>query len=326
MDVPGLALIVSSDVAVTTLDSIWSAPLNAGDASASLRDATCPDATGPNHGGALPLRLFIRETLRRSRTSCSTLQAALLYCVRARPAVLHARRVAAGLPSEAPAAAWPGLSSDSADVGPSPLLCARRMFLAATLLASKFLQDRSYSNRAWARISGLPLRELGAVERAFLQAVGYRLDVGVAEWRRWSASLAGVAAREALGPHLALATQVTLAASPTPLPVVAALAERRRSLARSTSDVVSLAAAPFDTALPGAGVTPPAPFPLARPRASPFGQSRNGGGAMSFAHAPLPAAHALPMGLGTPKAMMPRSRAPAHRTHTSGRASSGRHR
>ncbi|KIK27005.1 hypothetical protein PISMIDRAFT_675324, partial [Pisolithus microcarpus 441] len=44
---------------------------------------------------------------------------------------------------------------------PSPLLCPRRTFLASLILASKFTQDRCYSNRAWAKLSGLSPREIG---------------------------------------------------------------------------------------------------------------------------------------------------------------------
>ena len=36
----------------------------------------------------------------------------------------------------------------------SHLLCPRRMLLASVILASKFLQDKCYSNRAWAKLSG----------------------------------------------------------------------------------------------------------------------------------------------------------------------------
>ena len=61
---------------------------------------------------------------------------------------------------------------------PSPLLCPRRTFLAALILASKFLQDRCYSNRAWAKLSGLPPREVGRCERALGDALGWRLWVG----------------------------------------------------------------------------------------------------------------------------------------------------
>jgi hypothetical protein len=42
---------------------------------------------------------------------------------------------------------------------PSPFLCPRRTFLASLILASKFTQDRCYSNKAWAKLSSLPPRE-----------------------------------------------------------------------------------------------------------------------------------------------------------------------
>ncbi|KAG9316393.1 hypothetical protein JVU11DRAFT_2426 [Chiua virens] len=61
---------------------------------------------------------------------------------------------------------------------PSPLLCPRRAFLASLILASKFMQDRCYSNRAWAKLSGLPPREIGRCERALGEALEWRLWVG----------------------------------------------------------------------------------------------------------------------------------------------------
>ena len=67
--------------------------------------------------------------------------------------------------------------SPSADL-PSPLLCPRRAFLAALILASKFTQDKCYSNRAWAKLSGLPPREIGRCERALGSALEWRLWVG----------------------------------------------------------------------------------------------------------------------------------------------------
>lgn len=48
----------------------------------------------------------------------------------------------------------------------SPLLCPRQTFLASLILASKFMQDKSYSNSIWAEISGLPVWEIGCCERA----------------------------------------------------------------------------------------------------------------------------------------------------------------
>ncbi|KAJ3571691.1 hypothetical protein NP233_g3590 [Leucocoprinus birnbaumii] len=63
---------------------------------------------------------------------------------------------------------------------PSPLLCPRRAFLASLILASKFTQDKCYSNRAWAKLSGLPAREISRSERALGEALDWRLWVGKA--------------------------------------------------------------------------------------------------------------------------------------------------
>lgn len=58
---------------------------------------------------------------------------------------------------------------------PSPLLCPRRVFLAAIILASKFLEDICILNRHWAKISGLPAWEIGRCERALGEALDWRL-------------------------------------------------------------------------------------------------------------------------------------------------------
>jgi len=71
-----------------------------------------------------------------------------------------------------------GQTSCSTSPLPSPLLCPRRAFLASLILASKFTQDKCYSNRAWAKLSGLPPREIGRCERALGEALEWRLWVG----------------------------------------------------------------------------------------------------------------------------------------------------
>lgn len=119
----------------------------------------------------LPLRTFIQETLRRSRTSYSTLQVALYYLILIKPHVpkydftmeqpdeAHANRV---------------------------LQCGRRMFLAALILASKYLQDRNYSARAWSKISGLATQEINQNEMAFLAAVNWKLHITDEVFQRWT--------------------------------------------------------------------------------------------------------------------------------------------
>jgi len=59
------------------------------------------------------------------------------------------------------------------------------MFLAALILASKYLQDRNYSARAWSRISGLKTEEINTNEMAFLKAVNWKLHVPESLFERW---------------------------------------------------------------------------------------------------------------------------------------------
>ncbi|KAH8114888.1 hypothetical protein DFH11DRAFT_1497074, partial [Phellopilus nigrolimitatus] len=67
-------------------------------------------------------------------------------------------------------------------VGASQLSCDTLLQAEAPkdARASKFLQDRCYSNRAWAKLSGLPLREISSCERALGDALEWRLWVGKA--------------------------------------------------------------------------------------------------------------------------------------------------
>jgi len=69
-------------------------------------------------------------------------------------------------------------SSNTISMLLSPLLCPRRTFLASLILASKFMQDKCYSNRAWSKLSGFPARELSCCERALGDALNWRLWVG----------------------------------------------------------------------------------------------------------------------------------------------------
>lgn len=61
---------------------------------------------------------------------------------------------------------------------PSPLLCPRRTLMGALVLSAKFVQDKCYSNLAWAKLCGLPPREVSRCERTLGDALGWRLWVG----------------------------------------------------------------------------------------------------------------------------------------------------
>ncbi|RVD86686.1 uncharacterized protein DFL_004949 [Arthrobotrys flagrans] len=146
------------DTAAQIVEAIWPS---------SMMQKSCE----PSLGRVLPLRTFIQETLRRSRTSYSTLQVALYYLFVIRAfipideAALH-------------------LSDSCLDA--RALQCGRRMFLAALILASKYLQDRNYSARAWSKISGLNITEINANELAFLTTVNWKLHISDHIFDRWT--------------------------------------------------------------------------------------------------------------------------------------------
>ncbi|KAI8053836.1 hypothetical protein BDF22DRAFT_619508, partial [Syncephalis plumigaleata] len=58
-----------------------------------------------------------------------------------------------------------------------PRQCGRRMFLASLVIATKYLQDRAYSNRAWSRVSGLSASEITRCERKLLNWLGWNLYI-----------------------------------------------------------------------------------------------------------------------------------------------------
>ncbi|SPO32148.1 related to PCL5 - cyclin [Ustilago trichophora] len=220
------------DAACRTLDAIWNA---------SNPSASCDLAKGKS---ALPLQVFVRETLRRGRTSCSTLQAALLYCVRLGEAAKQSKQMSLKQSTRAA-----GVEVEVETQSTSPLLgmtkeelclvrCPRRMFLASIMVASKFVQDRTYSNRAWSKISGLPVKDLGKMERAFLKAIDYRLMVSEGEWELWTAEL-----------KRAHAAQNAAAVAPAEVAAANGIVGRRSSLSRSQSDNVTGAAVALDTEL-----------------------------------------------------------------------------
>ncbi|KAG0077926.1 hypothetical protein BGZ90_006260, partial [Linnemannia elongata] len=217
------------DTAALIIESIWPSPSLS--AQFSLKTPV------------IPLHIFVKETLRRSRTTLSTLQLALYYIYRVRSQVLaaqerirldqiqhfqqHMTALQHGLPPS-PCISLDSLSesdirntdyfnainkpslpltppgsnnttppslsplSHTSNASASPVLaksepvgCGRRMFLAALILASKFQQDRTYSNKAWSKISGLPVSEINLNEIAFLALIDYRLFVSQSVFQKW---------------------------------------------------------------------------------------------------------------------------------------------
>ncbi|RFU26746.1 hypothetical protein B7463_g9591, partial [Scytalidium lignicola] len=162
-------LVRQCDRKVNFVDSLVDSSAQIVEAIWPLSSVTCRSEMG--NKGVLPLRTFIQETLRRSRTSYSTLQVALYYLILIKPHVPKH-----DFTMEQPE----DVHSNRA------LQCGRRMFLAALILASKYLQDRNYSARAWSKISGLNTLEINQNETAFLLAVNWRLHITEVVFQRWT--------------------------------------------------------------------------------------------------------------------------------------------
>lgn len=128
----------------------------------------CSNISPNRQAAVVPLRTFIQEVLRRSRTTYSTLQTALFYLFRSRPAITaHLQR------------------SQQDQWEDAYISCGRRMFLASLVVASKFVQDKTYRNSAWAKIAGLPVSEINAAERIFLELVDYKLYISQPTFEQW---------------------------------------------------------------------------------------------------------------------------------------------
>ncbi|KAG9242135.1 cyclin [Calycina marina] len=166
---PPPALVRQSERKITFVDSLVDSSAQIVEAIWPLSSIPCRSEIGRN--GVLPLRTFIQETLRRSRTSYSTLQVALYYLILVKSHVPEH-----DFTMEQPC--------DNTTI--RSLQCGRRMFLAALILASKYLQDRNYSARAWSKISGLTTSEINTNEMAFLLAVNWRIHITDAVFQRWT--------------------------------------------------------------------------------------------------------------------------------------------
>jgi len=116
----------------------------------------------------LELQTYVKEALRRSRTSFSTLQVALYYLILIKT-FLNKNDL-----------------SEYSVAEQNFLGCGRRVFFMSLLLASKYLQDRNYSTQAWCKMSGLTKKEMASNERAFLHAVNWNVHITEHVYNRWT--------------------------------------------------------------------------------------------------------------------------------------------
>ncbi|KAI8089771.1 cyclin-domain-containing protein [Halteromyces radiatus] len=64
-----------------------------------------------------------------------------------------------------------------------------RLFIVALLLANKFQDDNTYTNKTWSAISGMKVQELNIMELEFLDVLDFRLFVQKEEFSTWKTGL-----------------------------------------------------------------------------------------------------------------------------------------
>ncbi|CAO3701028.1 unnamed protein product [Rhizopus stolonifer] len=60
-----------------------------------------------------------------------------------------------------------------------------RLFTTALVLANKFLDDNTFTNKSWSQVSGVPVYELNIMEMEFLSALQYRTYVHHLQFFSW---------------------------------------------------------------------------------------------------------------------------------------------
>ncbi|KAI5997769.1 cyclin-domain-containing protein [Pisolithus marmoratus] len=67
-----------------------------------------------------------------------------------------------------------------------------RIAVAALMMANKFLDDNTYTNKTWSEVSGIDLCEIHKMEREFLTAVDFSLHVSGKQYASWLNLLKGL--------------------------------------------------------------------------------------------------------------------------------------
>jgi hypothetical protein len=106
------------------------------------------------------MRSYIYKVLSRTKTSFCTFKVALFYLLLIKECI-------------------------QTSFHEQSLYCNRQMFLTVLILASKYLQDTSYSANSWSKMSGVPVEEINANERVVLQAVDWKIHMPKSKFNRW---------------------------------------------------------------------------------------------------------------------------------------------
>ncbi|CAE6534107.1 unnamed protein product [Rhizoctonia solani] len=67
-----------------------------------------------------------------------------------------------------------------------------RLAVTALMLANKFLDDNTYTNKTWSDVSRISLAEINQMEKEFLNGLGHNLYVDLATYESWVLMLTGL--------------------------------------------------------------------------------------------------------------------------------------
>ncbi|KAG0172667.1 hypothetical protein DFQ29_008278 [Apophysomyces sp. BC1021] len=107
-------------------------------------------------------KLFCQKVLKATQISCTCIVLALYYIHRLRSTYPSIR------------------GSIGSEV---------RLFTTALVLANKFLDDNTFTNKTWSDVSSIPVHELNIMEMEFLSALNYRIYVRHAQFFSWSVNI-----------------------------------------------------------------------------------------------------------------------------------------
>lgn len=119
----------------------------------------------------MPTRGFCNEILKRSKATYSTVQISLFYIFRVKN-IVHEKLLQR-------------IKMQTSTPLDDLMCCGRRMFLASLMVASKYLHDKNYHNKAWSKITGLDIKEINAAEMAFLKLIDYKLYISKPTFDQW---------------------------------------------------------------------------------------------------------------------------------------------
>jgi hypothetical protein len=104
-------------------------------------------------------KLYVQKVLKATQISCTCMLLALYYIQRLR-------------------IAYPAIH---ASIGSEV-----RLFTTALVLANKYLDDNTFTNKTWSEVSSIPINELNIMEMEFLSALDYNIHVSHTMYFKWT--------------------------------------------------------------------------------------------------------------------------------------------